>query len=329
MQVDLEDDEDFTVSGREGYRGVERARTDAQPGRVREGGSCACGYCGQPLAALVDHTQCVADALGLERGRREIEALCRAPNIHSLEAALLETDVCGDGSCWVYTALTWLGLARHSLDDAGRLRRGAAGVPAWQDRVLDRVMRKAMGEWMRDNDWANRFLDRRDGGVQVVGARRRRVWLEPTAAQAEGAVQEVEDALPVYAPGGRTLTSAGSYGGDIQFVALAKVIGRATATYSAAARGGDEAHAITLSMPGGNGSLSRVDVNAAVRACLAARAGMSVAVHVNGNHWHAMMPAAADGRARAATAPTALKVLLDGTAARDAEVWVRRHKVHA
>ena len=155
------------------------------------------------------------------------------------------------------------------------------------------------------------------------------MWLAPTAAQAEAAVREVEDTLPAYAPGGQVLSSAGSYGGDVQFVAMANVIGRATATYSADARGGDGAHAITLSMPDGGGSLRRVDVEEALRTCLVARAGVGVAVNVNGNHWHAMIPTALDGRARTARVPPALEALLDGVEARDAEAWVRRHKVHA
>jgi hypothetical protein len=44
-----------------------------------------------------------------------VARLCAAPTLQGLDEVLLETDVCGDGSCWVYTALAWVGKAEHVL----------------------------------------------------------------------------------------------------------------------------------------------------------------------------------------------------------------------
>jgi len=250
----------------------------------------------------------------------------------TLERVLSEVDVRGDGSCWVYAALAWIGRAAHAVDDAGRPSPGAAPPPAWRDRVADRVLRTTLGAWMRANAWVKRFGDRREV-VQVVSGRRRTVYLEPTAEEAEATIRRVESNLPIYAPGGWELVTSGSWGGDVHFVALACVLNRAVATYSAVARRGNSPYAIALAMPGvsrdGAGRTETTSVEGALRACLKDKVAMSVAVNVHGNHWHALLPCGAGGAVRPVSVPAALAATLDGTQAEEAARWLQRHAVQA
>ena len=298
-----------------------------------------CEFCKLTLGPLREHVHCVECVLGLADsswtvgGSEDVAALCAAPSLPALERVLREADVRGDGSCWVYAALAWIGRAAHAVDDAGRPGLGAAPPPAWRDRVADRVLRTTLGAWMRANAWVKRFGDRKEV-VQVVNRRRRTVYLEPTAKEAEATVRRVESNLPIYAPGGWELVTSGSWGGDIHFVALACVLNRAVATYSAAARRGNSPYAIALAMPGvgrggGAGRTETTSVEGALRACLKGKVAMSIAVNVHGNHWHALLPCNAGGTVRPASVPTALAATLDGTQAEEAARWLQRHAVQA
>ena len=314
----------------------------AAPGRQSSDslrGAPQCGFCKLALGPLREHVHCVECVLGLADsswmagGSEDVAALCAAPSLLALERALSEVDVRGDGSCWVYAALAWTGRAAHAVDDAGRPRLGAAPPPAWRDRVADRVLRTTLGTWMRANAWVKRFGDRKEA-VQVVNGRRRTVYLEPTAEEAEAIVRGVEGDLPIYAPGGWELVTSGSWGGDIHFVALACVLNRAVATYSAAARRGNSPYAIALAMPGvsrggGAGRAETTSVEGALRACLKDEVAMSMAVNVHGNHWHALLPCSARGAVRPVSVPAALAAAFDGTQAEEAARWLQRHAVQA
>jgi len=298
-----------------------------------------CGFCKLALGPLREHVHCVECVLGLANsswaagGSEGVAELCAAPSLRTLECVLSEVDVRGDGSCWVYAALAWLGRAAHALDDAGRPRLGAAPPPAWSDRVADRVLRTMLGAWMRANAWVKRFGDRR----KVVDKDKRTVYLEPTASEAAATVREVEDNLPIYAPGGWELVEAGSWGGDIHFVALACVLNRAIATYSAVARQGSSSpYAIVLAMPGvsrdgdgGAGWTKTTSVEGALRACLEGKVAMSMAVNVHGNHWHTLLPCNAAGGVRPVSVPAALAAAFDGAQAEEAARWLQRHAVQA
>jgi ribonuclease HI len=298
-----------------------------------------CGFCKLALGPLREHVHCVECVLGLADSSwtgeesEGVAALCATPSLLALERVLSEVDVRGDGSCWVYAALAWTGRAAHAVDDAGRPRLGAAPPPAWRDRVADRVLRTTLGAWMRTNAWVKRFGDRKEA-VQVVNRRRRTVYLEPTAKEAEATVRGVESNLPIYAPGGWELVTSGSWGGDIHFVALACVLNRAVATYSAVARRGSSPYAIALAMPGvsrdgGAGRTETTSVEGALRACLKDKVAMSLAVNVHGNHWHALLPCSAGGAVRPVSVPSALAAALDGTQAEEAARWLQRHAVQA
>ena len=117
----------------------------------------------------------------------------------------------------------------------------------------------------------------------------------------------------------------------MEFIAVADLTGRAVASYSALARGGDCTYGVALAMPGltrrGRGSTKHTSVDGALRTCLQAATGVSFAVNINGNHWHALLPVGQDGRARTQTTAAELALALDGDAADAAERWVRQHTV--
>ena len=285
------------------------------------GGSQICGFCELSLRCLRGHTGCVARALGWG-GRRLTQAqldavgrLCAAPTLPGLEEVLRETDVSGDGSCWVYTALAWVGKAEHVLHVTPPPRTGAAD-PSLADRHRDRALRAAMAGWMRRSRWAARFMDPVKR-VRPVGGRLTTVWEAPTAAEQEACVRQTEDGTPVYRRARGTVARSGQYGGDTQWVAVADIFGRAVLTYTDAARSRGAGVRINLAMPTagpspeagggavagqGRGSWHVATLETALRACLASKVGISAAVHVNGNHWRALLPVDGEGRPVAVTA---------------------------
>ena len=308
------------------------------------GGSQVCGFCELSLRCLRGHTGCVARALGwggqrLTRAQLDAVALlCATPTLQGLERVLLETDMCGDGSCWVYTALAWVGKAEHVLRVTPPTRTGAAS-PSLTDRHRDRALRTAMAGWMRRSRWAARFMDpvRR---VRPVGGRLTTVWEAPTAAEQEACVRRMEDGTPAYSRARGTVARSGQYGGDTQWVAVADILGRAVLTYTDAARSVGAGVRINLAMPTassptetggevaagqGRGSWHVATLETALRVCLASRTGVSVAVHVNGNHWRALLPVDGEGRPMAVTARDERWT---GTAAMAAAArWTREHDI--
>ena len=118
---------------------------------------------------------------------------------------------------------------------------------------------------------------------------------------------------PAYSRAQGTVARSGQYGGGTQWVAVADIFGRAVLTYTDAARSTGAGVRINLAMPTagpppeagggavtgqGRGAWHVATLETALRVCLASKTGISVAVHVNGNHWRALLPVDGEGRPR-------------------------------
>ena len=153
--------------------------------------------------------------------------------------------------------------------------------------------------------------------VKASRDRDRAVWEAPTGAEQEACVRQTEDGTPVYRGARGTVARSGQYGGDTQWVAVADIFGRAVLTYTDTARSRGAGVRINLAMPTagpspeagggavtgqGRGSWHVATLETALRVCLASKVGISAAVHVNGNHWRALLPVDGEGRPVAVTA---------------------------
>ena len=157
------------------------------------------------------------------------------------------------------------------------------------------------------------------------------VWEVPTAAEQEQVMWRIANVTPVYRRLTGLLVTAGRYGGDTEWTAVADIFGRAILTYTDRQRGVGADTKINLAVPTagaarsdggggrrgqGRGEWHTVTVATALRMCLATRTSVSAAVHVNGNHCrHALLRTVAARDSRWAEAPA-----LNAAAA-----WVHGH----
>lgn len=262
------------------------------------------------------HVGCVACCLGwpsegdASHVRGALMRLCAQPSIAGLRALMLEVDVVGDGSCWVYVLLLWHGLAPHALTPLGRPRRtwrvGVAerteelrvGMP---DRVADLMLRAALAKWMRDQDWARRLF------CVQVGPNDFRAGTE---AENVAAVRERELRLPCYGSSGLRM---GCFGGDIEFVAAADLLGMAIMSVPPAQLDAGPRERPTVAFPGvardGRGKSVTVSVRDTLRMCLSKRWPLRVGLSEGGGwcarHWHALVPTDDRGRVLPRALPAA------------------------
>ena len=153
-------------------------------------------------------------------------------------------------------------------------------------------------------------------------------------------MESIANVTPVYRRLTGLLLTAGRYGGDTEWVAVADIFGRAILTYTTVQRGTGADAKINLAVPTagaartdggggrrgqGRGEWHTVTVATALRMCLATRTSMSAAVHVNGNHWHALLPLGPDGSARAVTARDSRWA--EAPALSAAAAWVHGHDI--
>lgn len=158
---------------------------------------------------------CTRAALGLPSTAAAdpafLSAFCVEPTVANLRHVLVDSDVRGDGSCWNYAVLAHGGHA--SASDA---RNGTHRTPpARAQLVSDRALRQAIARWCLANDGARRLANDDDADGRALA--------------------EVTTRAPLY--GARGLLRHGGFGGDMQFVALADLLGCDIFTFDHAARG--------------------------------------------------------------------------------------------
>ena len=178
----------------------------------------------------------------------------------------------GDGSCWNYAVLAHGGHA--SASDA---RNGTHRTPpARAQLVSDRALRQAIALWCLANDGARRLANDDDADGRALA--------------------EVTTRAPLY--GARGLLRHGGFGGDMQFVALADLLGCDIFTFDHAARGdatgvwyehGESARGSRGRWTTGFGAVGRT-LSAVVAHCASARTRLIVMIH-HPLHWHALLPA--------------------------------------
>jgi len=194
-----------------------------------------------------------------------------------------------------------------------------------------------MTSWMRANRWGARFMDPKKR-VRCAGGQLVTVWEVPTAAEQEQVIGRIASVTPVYRRLTGLLVTAGRYGGDTEWTAVADIFGRAILTYTARQRGVGADTKINLAVPTagaarsdggggrrgqGRGEWHTVTVATALRMCLATRTSVSAAVHVNGNHWHALLPLQPDGSVRTVAARDSRWA--EAPALSAAAAWVHGH----
>jgi hypothetical protein len=168
-------------------------------GAVPEGGMAGipdeveCSWCKLPLTACLDqHAHCVCGVLGCSPHSLDDAGLTRFltqvtfPSLIPGSGLLAEVDVEGDGSCWAYVLLAFMGRLRHA--SCGH----RTDVPPG-DRVDDRLLRCAIYYWLR----------------------------EGASASTHARLQRIRDVLP----SGGTRFRAGEHGGSEEFAAWSALTG--------------------------------------------------------------------------------------------------------
>ena len=163
-----------------------------------------------------------------------------------------------------------------------------------------------------------------------------------SVSRALSAARQVRDQVPFYPGSYRRIGSAwergayGSYGGDQEYAAVADVLGIAILGYADWMRGGNQ-HG-RLSMPGVGRTGKRghgggATVAEALRRCLRGRIRLRMAVNVNGNHWHPLVPLDSDGRVLTEAlpdvteaVPTGVSAALEGDKLREAAAYVHGYR---
>ena len=257
-------------------RRVRRRMDAASPLRagaaMRRGVCRACGVAGTGVVCCA----CAPGVLGTSGtgGDGALRDVCATPTIESLLRLLVDTDVCGDGSCWSYAVLAALGQLEHVLDERGRLS-GAVGEVVERDRMRDALLRAAVAQWMTDNDGVRRFC----GGA--------------AAADLEGdPVARVRSALPAYRSDGWLWPrGAGSYGGDQEFVALADLVGCVIFSFASGDSGDVRGTRYEPGMVNARqrGRWVASTLSATVEHCVLARSRL-LCMRRFGRHWHALLP---------------------------------------
>jgi hypothetical protein len=194
------------------------------------------------------------------------------------------------------------------------------GVPPVDDKVDDRALRVALRVWMQQQQWAARFLF--DSAHQVRPRDER-----------DAAVRLVADHLPVDVPG---RCHAGRYGGDVEFVGVADVLGRVVVMLSGERRDAGPSARVQVALPtvggyeggdvtaGARGALRHMTVESALRESLRRGSGLSAAVCVNANHWHPLLPLDIEGRVVHVPTTPWLDGWMSGVARLAAQAYVTR-----
>ena len=256
---------------------VERRRLERhlrEPLRFRTPQHVQCSGCGWHGVSALCPT-CTRHTLGGDDGDElrdtALRALCTAPTLEALAGVAPEHDVVGDGSCWAYGVLAAGGLACAHL--------GPVGAPSRAQRCADVALRVRIRRWCDDNDGVARLAGGVEGAVVAL------------AHIAEGA--------PAYTSDGRCVR-LGTFGGDMQFVAVADILGCDIFTVDARSSG-DAEGALYEHGVGANGTRGRwrsgnhgkaVTLSAAIQHCNLARSRLLVMRHVPG-HWHVFIPVGA------------------------------------
>ena len=246
-----------------------------------------CPGCATPCDVLLC-PPCTARALGWtdeeQPPREALDAFCAQPSVARLLALLTDADVCGDGSCWSYAALA-SGRMAHASASGERL-----GRPTRAQCVHDRALRHAVVEW----------CERNDGYFRLCGG----------AARDVAKLKDLAQRPPIYGAGSSGLCDyldgpllrAGSYGGDMQWVAVSDLLSCDIFTYDAAGGGdvegswyehGEVAEGRRGRWCGGTGARART-LSAAVAHCITAGSRLLV-LQQRPQHWHALLPRGAGG----------------------------------
>jgi hypothetical protein len=164
------------------------------------------------------------------------------------------------------------------------------------DRIDDVILRAAVAQWFETN-----------GGQARHGT-------DPLA------LDRIRDKIPAYDEYGRLLhDSSGAWGGDTEYVAMPTITGARFFTYSEEARGTEAGSLFSERGTGGlTGGQHSMRLGDAIYQCVRDGVPLRINKHVNGNHWHALLPVRWDGTPARLTCPAPLARVLSDAEWRDA-----------
>lgn len=260
-----------------------------------------CPGCAAPLSYAIC-LRCTRQVLGVPPYVREVPlgVFCVRPTEHALDELLVDGDVRGNGSCWTYSVLAAASLVPHCASAGGIPLRDASAAPVTDaEHSSDALLRGAIARWIEANGGAARFYG--------------------THTMADGRLVTPDEQLDCMRHGAPHLSATGEgvFGGEVEFVALADLLGCVILTRREGSERG------VCFEPGvhaqGRGLQRPSTLTAAVEVAIVTRRPLLVVRFYPPMHWHAMH-LCDDGGAMIERANIAarMRAVLDGEAAASA-----------